>query len=192
MSRPAVLGAAACLVLFAVAPAAATASAPAWIVDKPHSALRFSASMNGEAFSGVFGRWNADIRFNPKALSTSSVAVGIDMASAQTGNADRDQALPTGDFFAAARYPRATFAAHRFKSLGSRRYLAFGVLTVRGISKPLTLPFGLAITGRLAKMSAVVAVNRLAFDIGQDQWKATDVIPAAVTVTIAITATRAR
>jgi hypothetical protein len=64
-----------------------------------------------------------------------------------------------------------------------------GRLTTRGVSKPLTLPFSLAITGIRASMSAAVALNRLALGVGQDQWQATD--PASVTVTIALTATRA-
>ncbi|MGI8839521.1 MAG: YceI family protein [Caulobacteraceae bacterium] len=177
--------------LLGLASAARAAPAAAWSVDKGASAVRFSSSMNGQAFSGAFRRWDAAIAFDPKNLAASSVTATIDTASAATGDPDRDQALPTAAFLAAAKFPKATFTAHAFKDLGAGRYLAIGALTLRGVTKPLTLPFTLAITGTRARMKASLALNRLAFGVGQDEWKATTALPATVTVSIAIAATRA-
>ena len=172
--------------------ASAAATAPAWIVDKAASSLRFSSSMAGEGFTGAFRRWDADIRFDPADLAGSSVTASIDVGSAATGNADRDQALPTDTFLDAPAHPRATFVARHFTALGGGRYQADGVLTLRGVSKPLSLPFTLAIQGGgLARMAGQVAINRLAFGVGQGEWKATTTIPAAVTVSVAILARRA-
>ena len=178
-------------ILLAAVPAmAAAAPVPAWAVDKASSRLGFTSSFSGEAFSGAFRRWDADIRFDPKNLAGSSVTATIDTASAATGDADRDKSLPGDPFFAAAKFPKAAFAARSFQDLGGGRYQAVGVLTIRGVSKPLTLPFTLAITGAAAKMNASIAINRLAFGVGQGEWKAVEAIPAAVTVTIAINARR--
>ena len=171
--------------------AAAAAAPPAWVVDKGASVLRFTSSMAGDAFSGVFRRWDADIRFDPANLAASSVTATIDVASAATGNPDRDQALPTDTFFDAPAFPRATFVASRFTALGANRFQADGVLTLRGVSKPLALPFTLTIQGSQAKMVSQVAINRLAFGVGQGEFKATTALPAAVTVSIAIVARRA-
>ena len=101
----------------------------------------------------MFRRWDADIRFDPADLAHSSVAVTIDVTSASTANTDRDQALPTAAFFDAPAFPKATYVAHGFTSAGPNRYLAAGVLTLRGVAKPLTLPFTLVITGPAARMS---------------------------------------
>jgi len=175
-----------------VSPLAATAAAPpAWIVDKPSSSLRFTSSMAGESFTGAFRRWDADIRFDPANLAASSVTATVDVASAATGNPDRDQALPTDTFLDAPAYPRATFVARHFTALGGGRYQADGVLTLRGVSKPLSLPFTLVIQGGQAKMTSQVAINRLAFGVGQGEWKAATTIPAAVTVSVALAARRA-
>jgi len=192
MSRTAstaLAGALACALLSPLAAVAATP--PAWIVDKATSSLRFTSSMAGESFTGAFRRWDADIRFDPANLPASSVTVTIDVASAATGNPDRDQALPTATFLDAPAFPRATFVAHHFTALGAGRYQADGVLTLRGVGKPLSLPFTLAIQGGQARMTGQVAINRLAFGVGQDEWKATTTIPAAVAVAVAITARRA-
>ncbi len=175
----------------AMAPIAALAAPPpAWVVDKAASSVRFTSSMAGEAFSGTFHRWDADIRFDPANLAGSSVVASIDVASVTTANADRDQALPTATFFNAPAFPRATFVAHGFTTLGPGRYQAAGVLSLRGVAKPVTLPFSLAINGSQARMSGAMAINRLVFGVGQGEWKATDTIPAAVTVSVALTARR--
>ena len=187
IGRPALLVALVC----ALASAAAARTAPAWRVDKVASSIRFSSSLSGERFAGVFRRWDAEIRFDPADLAGSSVSATIDVASAATGDGDRDGALPTGPFFAAARFPRAVYSAHAFRALGPARYLAEGQLTLRGVTKPLALPFTLAIAGDTARMNATLALNRLAFGIGQNEWKSTEALPSAVTVAIAIVARRA-
>ncbi len=179
----------AAICLLAASPAFA-APAPAWGVDKAASSIRFSSTVSGAPFSGGFSRWDADIHFDPANLAGSSVTAVIDTGSAATGDADRDQALPTPTFLSVAKFPKATFAAHSFTALGGGRYQAIGALTLRGVTKPLTLPFTLAITGPKAKMNASLALNRLAFGVGQDQWTKTDTLPNAVTVTIALAATK--
>ena len=170
---------------------ALAAPAPVWTVDKAASKVAFSSSFDGGAFSGSFRRWDGAIRFDPANLAGSSVTATFDMTSAATGDAGRDEALPLDDWFAAKRFPKATFTATSFKAMGGNRYQAIGNLTIRGVTKPLTLPFTLVITGGVAKMNASVGLNRLAFGVGQGDWKTTEVVPGTVTVNISLTAKRA-
>ncbi len=172
--------------------AAAAAPAPVWTVDPAASQVGFASSFTGQAFSGRFTRWTAQIRFDPKNLAGSSVTATIDTGSAVTGDKDRDSSLPSADFFDVAKFPKATFTASQFKDLGGGRYQAIGQLSIRGVAKPLTLPFTLAITGAQAKMAGAAPINRLAFGVGQGQWQSTEAIPAAVNVTVSITAHRAK
>ena len=178
------------LILIACASMARAAPAPAWAVDKAASSIRFASSLSGAPFSGAFSRWDADIHFDPANLGGSSATVTIEAASAATGDADRDQALPTPAFFSVAKFPRATFTAHAFKNVGGNRYQALGQLTLRGVTRPLALPFTLVIAGARAHMTAEVALDRLAFGVGQDEWRATTSLPAQVKVDINLTAQR--
>jgi len=171
-------------------PAAALSAPGAWTVDKAASKLAFSTSVSGQGLTGAFKAWDAVIHFDPKDLAHSDVSATIDVASAATGNGDADALLPDEDWLWTSHFPEATFTAKSFRAIAPGRYEAAGVLTLRGVSHPLTFPFSLAITGPVAKMSAQIALNRLAFGIGQGEWKATDTVPAAVTVNIALTAHR--
>ena len=173
-------------------PAAETPAAPAvaktWTVGKG-SALGFSTSWGGEPISGRFDKFTADIVFGPDALKDSKVSVAIDLASVVTGDAQRDQSLPSADWFDAATHPSATFTATRFEKTGEGRFIAHGKLSLRGVTQPLDLPFKLRIEGDKAHMSGVTTLDRTVFGVGQGEWKATDQIPAKVKVSVQVTAT---
>jgi len=177
--------------LLALASPALAGPAPGWTVDAAGSKLGFRGAMNGDAFNGLFRRWSAQIAFDPKNLAGSKAMVSVDVASAVTGDPDRDQAMPTADWFSAKTQPTAYFVTTGFKDLGGGRYQATGDLTLRGVKKPIVLPFTLAISGDTARMNGAVALNRTDFGIGQGQWKTGDVVATQVTVTIALTAHRA-
>ena len=176
--------------LLLVLPATVQAAPARWSVDAG-SKLGFTGKMSGEAFNGVFRSWSAQIAFDPKDLAGSKAEVVVNIASAATGDADRDQALPTDDWFAAGKFPKATFVTRSFKDLGGGRYQAVGDLTIRGVSHPVTLPFTLVITGDTARMNGQLALNRGAFGIGQGKWATGDTVDTQVAVTIALTAHRA-
>lgn len=179
----------------ALAPALALAApAPAkvqhWTVDKAASKIGFSSSFAGASFSGTFNNWTADISFDPKNLAGSKAVVNIDVSSANTGNPERDESLPTDDWFSAAKFKTATFTTSSIKDLGGGKYQAPGTLTLRGVTKPVTLNFTLSITGDTAKMTGTASVSRADFGVGQGQFKAADTVPFAVPITVSVTANK--
>jgi cytochrome b561/polyisoprenoid-binding protein YceI len=182
----------------AVSPAATPAAAPssaapagpvAWRVAAG-STLSFITSWSGDAVQGRFERWTANIVFSPDALDKSKVSVSIDMASAKTGDDQRDASLPAPDWFDSAAHPKAVFAATKFEKTGADRYVAHGTLNLRGVTKPVDLPFRLTITGDKAKVSGETSLDRTLFGVGQGEFTATDQIPAKVGVRVELTATR--
>jgi polyisoprenoid-binding protein YceI len=177
--------------LLGLTAAPALAAPSVWTVDPGASRLAFQGAVNGTPFTGVFRRWNAQIAFDPKALAASSVAVSVDLASAASGDADRDQTMPTADWFWVAKFARASFVSHAFRDLGGGRYVATGDLTLRGVTRPISLPFTLAIAGDKAVMKGSAVIDRTAFGVGQGQWKSGDVVATKVTVNVDLTARRA-
>lgn len=161
-----------------------------WTVRRTASSLSFKASWSEGPVDGRFGTWDATILFDPAALDASSVKVTIDMASARTGNADTEGALPDNDWFAVATHPSATFAATRFRHRSGDRYDAIGTLSLRGVSRPLTLPFTLKIDGDVATMTGSTTIDRTSFGVGQGEWTATTNVKAGVTISVAIKADR--
>jgi cytochrome b561/polyisoprenoid-binding protein YceI len=186
-ATPAVPAAGAAPVAAPAEPDAALKDPVAWTVAKS-STLGFTASWAGDAIEGQFKRWTADILFSPDALDRSKLTVAIDMSSATTGDDQRDSSLPGDDFFATATHPKAIFTASTFRKTGEGRFVADGTLDLRGVKKPLSLPFTLKIDGDTATARGVTTLDRTAFGVGQGEWASTDQIGGKVKVSFAITA----
>lgn len=152
-----------------------------WHADPKSSTLGFSGTYQGDAFDGRFKTFDAVIAFDPASLATAHFDVKITLASADTANSERDESLRGGDFFDTARTPVATYTATKFRSLGGNRYAADGTLSLRGVSKPVTLNFAWA-TGATPALVGDAIVNRLDFKVGGGQWADTSTIGNAVKV----------
>lgn len=157
------------------------AQAGTWHADGKSSTLGFTGVSQGDAFDGHFKTFDATIAFDPAQLATSRFDVKITLASADTMNSERDDSLRGADFFDTAHTPVATYTATKFRSLGGNRYAADGVLTLRGISKPVTLTFAWA-AGATPALVGDAVVNRLDFKVGGGQWADTSQIANPVKV----------
>jgi cytochrome b561/polyisoprenoid-binding protein YceI len=165
---------------------------PVWNLNPKESHIRFATSFQGEPIKGEFASFTADIRFDPKALEGSRVVINIDMASVNSGDAERDTTLKSSSFFGVVTHPKARFIAENFRALGKDRYLAKGSLSLNGKTRPFDLPFSLKISdtpkGRVAIMSANPRLDRLAFGVGSGEWAATEAIPSEVSLDLKVQA----
>lgn len=150
-------------------------AASAWLTDPARSRLAFVATQAGGEFNGQFRRFNADIAFDPGDLPGSRFHVTIDTTSADTEDETRDKALVGDDFFATGQWPTATFDATRFTALPDGRFDARGRLTIRGMSRDVTVRFTFKpeADGRGAVLKGGTTIRRLDFAVGQGEWQDT-------------------
>jgi polyisoprenoid-binding protein YceI len=167
---------------------AASAHAATWTVDAAKSHLGFTGSQSGTPFAGHFGKFDGTIVFDPANPAAGHADITIDTASAATGDQQKDSAMPGADWFSVAAFPQAHFVATGFKSTGAGNYAAAGTLTIRGVSKPVTLPFTLAISGDQATAAGKVQLVRTAFGVGQGAWATAQYVGLDVAVDFAIVA----
>jgi polyisoprenoid-binding protein YceI len=112
-----------------------------YTIDPAHTRLGFSArhamvtTVRGQ-FQDFAGTAHIDTA-NPAA---SSVALTIQTASVDTGVADRDGHLKSGDFFDAEANPEITFVSTKVERDGDD-WTITGDLTIKGVSKPVTIGF---------------------------------------------------
>lgn len=183
-------------------PAAVSASAPAqsdfqdhqWAMIPQQSRIRFTATQNGQEFSGTFEGITGTIVFNPADLSLASADIIIDVSSLNTGSTERNQQAQSADWFDISHYPQAHFRASNFeKGIEAHSYVAQGVLTLRGVSVTVSLPFSLNIEEdegqKIAHMQSNVTLNRQDFGIGQGQWADAKTIGHEVKIDVQVTAT---
>jgi cytochrome b561 len=161
-----------------------------WAVDPGKSALGFTASVSGANFEGKFKSWQAEISFDPANPAAGHAKVTIDMASAVTGDRQRDSALPDADWFAVKKNPQAVFEATSFTAKGGNQYEANGTLTIRGVAKPVTMPFTLDISGADAHAKGKLDIVRTDFGVGQGDWSTAETVGLGVSITFDLVAKR--
>jgi polyisoprenoid-binding protein YceI len=149
---------------------------------QPGSTLGFASSFQGSGFNGQFNKWTAAISYDATKLASSKFDVAVDLSSAKTGDNDRDSALPGPDFFNVAKFPQAHFVTTGFRQQGSQ-VIADGTLTLRGVTKPVSLNVTFKPQGSGATLDVSGTVNRLDFGVGGGEYKDTSVIAADVKVT---------
>jgi polyisoprenoid-binding protein YceI len=173
------------------APPAAPA-APVWVVDRAGSRLTFRGAVAGQGFDGVFKKWDGEIAFDPANLKASHATITIDLASVVTGDPTRDQMLPTPDWFAIARFPKASFTTTQIVRTGPTSFEAQGELRLKGASRRIAFPFTLTMVRDRAAVTGHAVLDRQWFAVGQGQFASADTVANEVTVTVRISATKAK
>jgi polyisoprenoid-binding protein YceI len=112
-----------------------------YTIDASHSRLGFSARhAMVTTVRGQFQAFSGTAHIDTANPASSSVTVTIETASIDTGVADRDGHLKSADFFDAENNPQITFVSTDVSRDGSDWTIA-GDLTIKGVSKPVTIEF---------------------------------------------------
>src|SRR5688572_8305738 len=112
-----------------------------YALDVSHSRLGFVARhAMVTKVRGQFGAFTGTARIDEANPSASKVDLSIDVTSVETGSADRDGHLKSGDFFDVEQYPAITFTSTDVKRDGSD-WTITGDLTIKDVSKPVTIEF---------------------------------------------------
>jgi polyisoprenoid-binding protein YceI len=133
--------------LIPCADAPAARAADTYTIDVSHSNVSFSIRHFFSKVPGRFGKYEGTIVYDPEDLGKSSVNVTIDAASIDTDLADRDKHLKSPDFFDVEKFPKITFASAKVKPVGKNKAQVEGTLTIKGVSKPVTLDIEVLGTG---------------------------------------------
>src|SRR3954451_1995389 len=113
-----------------------------YVLDPTHTRIGFVArhamitKVRGQ-FTEFEGKAHLDFD-NP---ANSAAELTIQVASVDTHNAQRDGHLRTNDFFDAENYPEITFRSTGVEPIDDEHYRVTGDLTIKGITKPVSVDF---------------------------------------------------
>ena len=147
------------LALTAFAALSTASAAESYTIDKAHTAALFK--INHMGFSYTWGRFNdvsGTIVWDDADPAASSVNVLIKADSIDSGNADKDKHLKSGDFFSVKEFPEVTFVSKSIAKKGNV-YEITGDFSMHGVTKSITIP--------LTKMGAGIGPDkkqRIGFD----------------------------
>lgn len=111
-----------------------------WNIDPTHSEIQFKVKhLVISTVTGNFKSFNGALETEGDSFENASVSFEADIDSITTNNEDRDNHLKSDDFFNAEQFPKLTFESTSFTSTGDNTYELTGNLTIRDITKEVTL-----------------------------------------------------
>jgi polyisoprenoid-binding protein YceI len=124
----------------ALAVAAPALAADTYQFDNSHTTVGFQVRHIFTMLGGKFQDFSGTIRVDRANPEASSVEFTIQAATVFTNDAKRDEHLRTPDFFDVANHPTITFKSTSVEAAGESLYAVTGDLTMRGVTKRVTLP----------------------------------------------------
>lgn len=143
-----------------------------WKIDPAHSSVRFTARhMMVTNVHGEFKEFDGTVAFDDQNPANTTVDIVMQAASIDTHEPQRDGHLRSADFFNVETYPTLTFKSTSVKVVDDQNAKLTGDLTIRGVTKPVTLdveyygqgvsPYGKTVAGFTAR----ARVNRKDWDL---------------------------
>ena len=111
-----------------------------WNIDPAHSAAEFKVRhMMISNVKGKFSGLSGSLKLDETDYTHSSIEVSIPTASVSTVDDKLDAHLKNEDFFDVEKFPTLTFKSTSIRSTGDHDYEVTGDLTIRGVTKSVTL-----------------------------------------------------
>lgn len=116
-----------------------------YVLEPSHASLIFRVDHLGfSKYTARFKRFDATLKFDPARIAASDVSVSVDARSIETdfpdpAKLDFNAQLQGADWLDATKHPTMTFRSRRVVPAGEQAFRIEGELTLRGITKPVTL-----------------------------------------------------
>ncbi|MEV0783127.1 YceI family protein [Streptomyces sp. NPDC050423] len=111
-----------------------------YTIDPSHSSIGFTVRHAMVTnVRGSFGEHEGSLKLDGSNPAGSAVSIDVKIASVDTGIADRDGHLVSGDFFDAEKFPLMTFRSTSAEQLGGDKYRVTGDLTIKDVTRPLAI-----------------------------------------------------
>jgi polyisoprenoid-binding protein YceI len=146
-----------------------------WQIDTSHSSVTFTVRHMFTKMRGRFARFSGEITTTGEGFTNGTVNVQIEADSIDTNDPQRDGHLRTNDFFGSDDNPTITFVSTSITPRSGNDFEINGDLTIRGITRPVTLaaeyegggktPFGTEV----ASWTAHTEINRKDYELN---WNA--------------------
>ncbi|MER5763588.1 YceI family protein [Streptomyces sp. NPDC002082] len=111
-----------------------------YVIDASHSSIGFTVRHAMVTnVRGTFADHEGSLHLDGADPSRSTASIDVKIASIDTGIADRDGHLRSGDFFDAETFPLMTFRSTEAQQLGGDKYRITGELTIKDVTRPLSI-----------------------------------------------------
>jgi len=164
------------------------ALAAALKVDTGKSSLSAVFKQMNVPVEGKFKKFSAQVDYDAAKPETSKTAVDIDIASFDLGDPEFNKEVLKKEWFNAAQFPKASFVSTGIKPAAGGKLDVAGKLTIKGKTADVSFPMTVKKDGSSQIFEGNLPIKRLAFNIGEGDWKDTSMVADEVTIRFRVVA----
>lgn len=138
----------------------------------------------------TFRKFDAHIDFNPAKPETSKAIVEIDIASFDLGDPAYNKEVLKKEWFDSARFPKASFVSSAMTPGANGAFNVAGKLTIKGRTVDVSFPLNVRKDGARQVFEGALPIKRLAFNIGEGEWKDTSMVADEVVIKFRVVTTQ--
>jgi polyisoprenoid-binding protein YceI len=168
--------------------AAALANAAPLKTDTAHSSVSAVFKQMNVPVESKFKSFNAQIDYDAAHPDASKARVDIDTASLDIGDPEYNGEIAKPEWFSSAKYPKASFVSTAIKAAAPGKLTVTGKLTIKGKSADVSFPLTVRPEGGKQVFEGQLPIRRLAFNIGEGEWKDTSMVADEVVIKFRVAA----
>jgi len=168
--------------------AAAAAYAAPLKTDLAKSSVSATFKQMNVPVEAKFKTFTAQIDYDAAKPEASKAAVDIGTASMDLGDAEYNREVAKKEWFNTAQFPKATFVSTSIKPAGAGKLNVAGKLTIKGKTADVAFPLTVKADGKQQVFEGQLPIKRLAFNIGEGEWKDTSMVADEVVIKFRVTA----
>jgi polyisoprenoid-binding protein YceI len=129
-----------------------------------------------------FTKFSAMIDFDANKLDAAKASIDIHIPSFDLGDPDYNHEVQKKEWFNGSQFPKASFVSSKLKSFAVGKFEVSGKLTIKGRTADVTFPLTLKKEGSAQIFEGSLPIRRLAFSIGDGEWKDTSIVADEVII----------
>jgi polyisoprenoid-binding protein YceI len=135
-----------------------------------------------------FKKFSAQIDYDPARPDAAKAVVDVDTASLDVGDAEMNKEVVRKEWFNVAQFPKATFSSTAIKANGPGKLTVTGKLAIKGRVMDVSFPLAVRQEGGKHVFEGTLPIKRLAYQIGEGEWKDTSMVADEVLIKFLVTA----
>ena len=168
--------------------ASAVAIAAPLKTDPAKSSVTATFKQMGVPVEAKFKQFAAQIDYDAGKPAASKASVEIQTASLDLGDPDYNKEVAKKEWFNTAQFPKASFVSTAIAPAGAGKLNVSGKLTIKGRSADVSFPLSVKAEGGKQVFEGQLPIKRLAFNIGEGEWKDTSMVADEVVIKFRVTA----
>ena len=156
--------------------------------DVAHSSVSAVFTQMEAPVESTFTRFNAQIDYDAAHPDKATARVDIDTASLDIGSPEYNKEIAKKEWFNSAQFPKASFVSTAIKPAGAGKLNVSGKLTIKGRTQDVSFPLSVKPEGGRQVFEGRLPIKRLAFNIGEGEWKDTGIVADDVVIKFRVAA----